>query len=362
MIKQIYLFGFSTWKHPFLKPFIPHTLHLNFINPLFKKKYLQKAIKKGLEADSQIYIWGKKPFEEVESYAASKNIAICRVEDGFVRSVGLGSDLTQPYSLVIDTRGIYFDPSQESDLEHLLNFHNFSDVERERAQKLRQYLIEKKLSKYNNYEGVSLDLPKNKKIILVPGQVEDDASIRFGASGMSNLELLKEARLSDENAYIIYKPHPDVLAGNRVGSVEPHVGLQFCDQIVTEVSLDSVLSLADEVHTMTSLVGFEAIMRGIKVFTYGLPFYAGWGLSQDKHVCERRKRRLSVDELTAATLLLYPQYIDPKTEKLCEVEVTLVGLEEERQKLADSMLYRVLTKTRNFVSRKSQQLLRFISA
>ena len=45
---------------------------------------------------------------------------LIRVEDGFVRSVGLGSDFLPPASLVLDRRGMYFDPRTKSDLETLL--------------------------------------------------------------------------------------------------------------------------------------------------------------------------------------------------------------------------------------------------
>ena len=355
---EVFFFGFSAWKHPFMMPFVKNFKKQHFINSLFLKNYLAKAIARGLDENNRIYIWGKKEFSEVEEYAKKHSIGVYRVEDGFIRSVGLGSDLTQPYSLVIDSRGIYFDPTQESDLEHLLSHHKFTAEELERAKKLRHYLIEKKLSKYNNYDNVQLELPKDKKIVLVPGQVEDDASIRFGAQGMTNLSLLKEVRKNALDAYIVFKPHPDVLAGNRAGDVSEEEALKFCDRVVTEVSLDSVLSLSDEVHTMTSLVGFEALMRGIKVFTYGLPFYAGWGLSHDDRVCQRRKRILNIDELTAGTLLLYPRYIDPLTKELCEVEVTLAGLEQEKKKLDSSLLYRTTMKIRNLFSRKLQQFLR----
>ncbi len=109
---------------------------------------------------------------------------------------------------------------------------------------------------------------------------------------------------------------------------------------------------------MTSLVGFEALMRGVKVFTYGLPFYAGWGLSEDAHICERRQRVLSIDELTAATLLLYPRYIDPLNKELCEVEVTLAGLQQEKERLKNSAVYKAFVKIRNFFSRKLQLVLR----
>ncbi len=355
-----YFFGFSIWKHPFISLFVNNLKKRHFINPFFSKNHLAKAKEEGLDEMSRIYIWGKKEFNELEHYAEQKGINIYRIEDGFIRSVGLGSDLTQPYSLVIDSRGIYFDPSQESDLEHLLNFHSFSNDEIARAKELRHQLIDKKLSKYNNYDDVALYLATDKKVILVPGQVEDDASIYFGAKGMTNMELLQRTRMNAPSAYIIFKPHPDVLAGNRAGSITEEEALKYCDRVVTQVSLDSVLCLSDEVHTMTSLVGFEALMRGIKVFTYGLPFYAGWGLSQDAVVCARRQRVLNIDELTAATLLLYPHYIDPLTKTLCEVEVTLASLEQEKERLKRSFLYRILIKIRNLFSRRSQQILRFL--
>ncbi len=275
---KAYFFGFSLWKHSFLKPFLKNIVSVNFINPFPPQTPFDLAIKKGMNKESQIYIWGKKEFDDVEMYAKEHGIIIYRVEDGFIRSIGLGSDLTQPYSLVIDGRGIYFDPTQESDLDHLLNYHPFSKEELFRAKRVRLQIIEEKLSKYNIYDNILVEVPKNRRVLLVPGQVEDDASIKYGAPDMNNIKLLQEARKSAPDAYILYKPHPDVLVGNRTGEVNDDTALRYCDRIIREASLDSVLTVCDEVHTITSLVGFEAIMRGVKVYTYGLPFYASWGL------------------------------------------------------------------------------------
>ena len=61
---------------------------------------------------------------------------------------------------------------------------------------------------------------------------------------------------------------------------------------------------------MTSLVGFEALLRGLPVVTYGQPFYAGWGLTRDHAPLARRTRRLSLDELVAGALLRYPRYVN----------------------------------------------------
>jgi capsular polysaccharide export protein len=84
----------------------------------------------------------------------------------------------------------------------------------------------------------------------------------------------------------------------------------------------SLISMVDEVHVNTSLAGFEALLRRKPVTVYGVPFYAGWGLTADLGpVPDRRTARRSLDELVAATLLLYPRYLDPITGLPCPAEV-----------------------------------------
>lgn len=355
-----YLFGFSRWKRGFIRPFFQPKLSKNSLHFC---KDIEEAIYKGLNTNSQIYIWGKKPFPEVENYAKENNIPLLRVEDGFVRSVSLGSDLTKAYSLVIDSRGIYFDPTSESDLEHLLNTYTFDKALLQRAKELQKYLIEKKISKYNIYKDTQIvleGLKEGQKVIMVPGQVEDDASITYGANGMSNLELLQRARKNAPNAYLIYKPHPDVLSGNRKGNVPSSIALVYCDTIITEASLDSVLELSDEIHTMTSLVGFEGLIRGKEVYTYGLPFYANWGLTHDIHHLARREKKRSLEELIAAAFILYPQYIHPKTNDFCEIEVLLKEIDKEKKRYNSNIIYKLFIDSRNMISRKIQQLIKGI--
>ena len=360
LYKKAFFFGFSRWKHGFIEPFFTEEKFskMVFINPLFSKNYLQKALDKGMNKQSLIYIWGKKAFPQIEAYAKENAIAIARVEDGFIRSVGLGSDLTRPYSLVVDKQGIYFDATCKSDLEVLLSTQVFTPKLLKRAKKVKEYLVEKKLSKYNLYAHTILSIPKERTIICVPGQVEDDASIRYGANGMTNTQLLQAVRKNNPHAYIIYKPHPDVLSKNRVGHIKSEDALIYCDQVVEKVGIDSVLEVCHEVHTMTSLVGFEALMRGKKVVTYGMPFYAGWGLSEDTVHCERRTRKLTLDELIAGVLLLYPRYIHPATLERCEVEDFLEAFEVERERYQNSSKRAI--GMRNFIARKSQALLRLI--
>ena len=73
---------------------------------------------------------------------------------------------------------------------------------------------------------------------------------------------------------------------------------------------------------MTSLLGFEALLRGLPVTVLGAPFYAGWGLTRDLGpVPERRKARPSLEGLVHAALIDYPRYRDPVTGMACPVEV-----------------------------------------
>jgi capsular polysaccharide export protein len=177
---------------------------------------------------------------------------------------------------------------------------------------------------------------------------------------MSNLELLKQTRANKPNEYIIYKPHPDVLSGNRKGHIDKTQAYKYCDIIILDASLDSILSICDEVHTMTSLVGFEALLRGKDVYTYGKPFYAGWGLTHDHYQIPRRNQPKSLLELIAATYILYPRYINPHSNKLCEIEVVIDKINKEKNRYNCNKFYRYSINIRNLISRKIQLIIKWI--
>jgi capsular polysaccharide export protein len=257
-------------------------------------------------------VWGVSEDRPIRNLARGHRISIERVEDGFIRSVGLGSDLNKPASLIVDRRGIYFDPRHPSDLEHLLNTVELDDAALERAKRIRQRIVSSGISKYNTGCGGLNSVHNTRQpIILVPGQVEDDASIQTGCIDVkTNLDLLKAVRQANPAARILYKPHPDVVAGNRIGAITDKVAGALCDDLIVDCDIIACLDRADEIHTMTSLTGFEALLRGKTVYTYGLPFYAGWGLTIDRHASDRRRKRRTIEELLYCTLVLYPRYYD----------------------------------------------------
>ncbi len=249
------------------------------------------------------------------------------LEDGFLRSRGLGADLIAPLSLVLDKIGIYYDATRPSGLENLINSAaDLREDERARAAALISRILDAGLSKYNLSKQTPIDMPKGRRI-LVPGQVEDDASIRLGCTDVStNQGLLQAARAANPAAIIAYKPHPDVEAGLRPGAVPG--ALQWADIILADVDPIAVLDHVDEIWTLTSLLGFEALLRGKKVTCLGMPFYAGWGLTDDRALpIPRRHARVDIVALTHAALIAYPRYFDPITGLPCPVEVVVDRLE-----------------------------------
>ncbi|MBE0452450.1 MAG: capsular polysaccharide biosynthesis protein [Roseovarius sp.] len=243
-------------------------------------------------------------------------------EDGFLRSRGLGADLVPPLSLVLDDMGIYYDPTRESRLEHLIAARaRLRPDQAARAEALIATLTHHALSKYN-LGATAPDLPQGYRI-LVPGQVEDDASIRLGAGETAtNLALIRKVRAANPGAVILYKPHPDVEAGLRPGAIAPETLAGLVDLALPGTDPAPLLPLVDEVWTMTSLLGFEALLRGVRVTTTGAPFYAGWGLTRDLGaVPTRRTARPTLTGLVHATLIDYPRYRDPVSGLPCPVEV-----------------------------------------
>ena len=206
-----------------------------------------------------------------------------RVKDGFLRSVGLVLSLVAPLPWTIDATGIYFDASRPSDLEQLLEPGSFSAHTLERAPRLRAAIVSGGLTKYNVGSRTWKRPPTTRRVILVPGQVERDESIRLGAPDIKrNIDLLRAVRSSCPEAYLIYKPHPDVASGLRRTGINDGLASQWCDEIVEDADVGDMLCHVDEVHTMTSLTGFEALLRQRRVMTYGQPFYAGWGLAEEQ--------------------------------------------------------------------------------
>ena len=329
---SVKLVGFSFWKKHVLLPYLnlPSVkIHFYSIN---KFRKIENDNKLNHDVKSQkILIWGQGK-KSIIPIIQNEKFCIMRIEDGFIRSIGLGSNLVMPYSLVIDGLGIYFNSQKISELESLLATRVVTKQEQEKAKSLQKLIIETKISKYNvgNEKNIKPNHEK-RKIILIPGQVEDDASIIFGSPIIkTNLELVQMVRKKNQDAYIIYKPHPDVLSGNRIGEINKTELKKYVNDIIEFADIIHCIEQVDEIHTITSLAGFEALIRHKKVVCYGQPFYSGWGLTTDLYPNSLRRRILSLDELIYIVMYEYSIYIHPKSLDFTDPETLVKYLNNEK--------------------------------
>jgi capsular polysaccharide export protein len=299
---------------------------------VFKKTILEKILK-------QKTIDFKKDHDVVFSWGYAENMLkhknIIFVEDGFIRSVGLGVEMNKPLSWVFDKKGIYYNPHRRSDLEDILLKISMNDQMIERVNRLKQILVSNNITKYN-LESRQTELRYSKKNILVIGQVDEDLSINYGANYVkNNFEFLKKVRFDFPDKYIIYKPHPDYESGLRSSSSANKDMHLYADKIIKKASIIDALHLADIVVVNTSLSGFEALIRDKEVVCYGEPFYSGWGLTKDMYVesiKSRRNRKLLLEELMYGCLVIYPNYFHPETHESIEIEeaIQLMSTEKPR--------------------------------
>lgn len=280
----------------------------------------REAVRIARRNGGAVACWASRMPADLPRLARAAGVEVWSIEDGFIRSAELGAALTQPASVVIDRRGRHYDPAQPSDLEHFLQTASFPPELLERAAVLIKAIRRHAITKYN-LAGSLVKLPAGRRIVLVPGQVEGDLSVVQGGGGMTMQALIARVRAEEPDAFLIYKPHPDVAAGLRHGE-----SAEGADLIVQDASLADLLDRVDAVHVLTSLAGFEALLRGREVVTHGQPFYAGWGLTRDLAPLPRRTRRLTLDELAAGVLIEYPVYGDPLTGRRCTPEETIAAI------------------------------------
>lgn len=344
------VYEFSRWKLPFVKAFTNLPRTTLFIKPKPRLKNLLHPDHFRVDYQQPLLVWGLAKRQQVQNKLQRKlekqpHLSIPSIycmEDGFIRSNGLGATLLAPLSVVIDKQGIYYDATQPSDLEtQLRHCQALQPQQSIRVKKLQDKLLNQRVSKYN--VGAEVDSANNQRTswmhaaktsgksrILIIGQVEDDLSVQYcGSTIKTNSGLIERVCQDNPEAYLVYKPHPDVEAGLRAGKVSAEF-LRQVSAVAYDTAMPDCLECVDEVHTISSLTGFEALLRGLDVTCYGLPFYAGWGLTTDidaelspkADYLERRKRdtALTLEQLLYCALIRYPLYRLPNGYGLAQVE------------------------------------------
>jgi capsular polysaccharide export protein len=222
-------------------------------------------------------------------------------------------------SVVVDAQGIYYDSTVPSDLEALLASDEDLLLQAPEADRAVGLLIEHQLSKYNHAPHMQLPPAGGQPRVLVVDQTFGDMSVRYGAANERTFARMLQAAI-DENpgAQVIVKPHPEVSSGRKRGCLGHVVPMKLPQggQLLTlrePANPIGLLQQVDKVYVATSGMGFEALLCGKPVCCFGLPWYAGWGVTYDRQYCHRRTRQRTVRELFTAAYIHYTRYLDPTT-------------------------------------------------
>ncbi|MFN5616311.1 MAG: hypothetical protein ACK45V_11605, partial [Brevundimonas sp.] len=238
------------------------------------------------------------------AWAAARGLPYVALEDGLLRSIGLGEAGAATLSLIAHDLGVYYDARRPSRLEQdLLAAGAWLDAAlADRTRALVARLVETGLSKTNL--GEPLDravLDRGRPRVLVVDQTFGDAAIETGLAGPDSFaRMMASARATHPGAQLIVKRHPAVAAGRKRGCI-PDALLTGPTVIDRNVRPADLLAEVEAVHVVTSGLGFEALLRGLPVTCHGAPFYAGWGLTIDTLAIPRRGAARPLEAMAAAT-------------------------------------------------------------
>lgn len=264
----------------------------------------------------------------IESLQCNKPCLI--MEAAFLRSINTfceqKGDAKYRYDIgfVMDYLTAYYDATRPSHLENLLNDTNIviTEEQKQRARNCINRIIENHLTKYNCQPIVKPNIGREgKKKVLVVDQSFGDNSIKKGLASVNTFEeMLEAAILENPDADIIIKTHPDTKTGQRTGY---YTGIKNEENIflyTDAINPISLVNYVDKVYVCTTQMGFEALMCNKEVHIFGMPFYAGWGYTNDRQVCERRTNKRTLEEIFYIAYIMYSYYVNPATGRLCEIE------------------------------------------
>lgn len=316
------LWGFNPWKRPYMQAFFPGH-KLAFVRGGRSFMRLRMFVER-LPAHRELLFvaWGTKLPKYASRYARRNSIALRFVEDGFLRSFHPGALHTRPYSLALDSQAPYYDTKNSTDLQKIIETIAKSGLTPEQSERATAGIALVRAASLTKYYSLKIDednwIPpstRGQKVVLVVGQVEDDAAIRLGYSGkFSNLEVVKQAVKDNPDSCVIYRPHPDTFYNGRKSRHEKQIA-RLCSVVEPSVSLQSIFPHVEHVYVGTSLVGLEAAVWGLQVTAIGLPFYGSNAQIRNLQG-ERVGAPLSVPALFHAVYIDYPMYVHPDSEEV----------------------------------------------
>lgn len=318
------LWGFNPWKRPYMQAFFPGH-KLAFVRGGRSFMRLRMFLERLPEHKDLLFVsWGTKLPQYASRYARRNSIALRFVEDGFLRSFHPGALHTRPYSLAVDAQAPYYDTRNATDLQNIIDKTAKSGLTVEGSARAAAGITLIRAASLTKYYSLKIDneswkppAARGRKVVLVVGQVEDDAAIRLGYSGkFSNLEVVKQAVKEYPDSCVLYRPHPDTFYNGRKSRHEKQIA-RLCTVVEPAVALQAIFPHVEHVYVGTSLVGLEAALWGLQVTAIGLPFYGSNGQIRNLQR-GRMNASLDVPALFHAVYIDYPTYVHPDSEEVAD--------------------------------------------
>jgi capsule polysaccharide export protein KpsC/LpsZ len=313
----IYGYGFDHWKK-FITDWYP-SYQFYFINGKTTPEQFdaQWAIKIKKDSSAKLMLWKGRSPKYLQRFVSENKIDVLYMSEGFMCGVESKNLSVPPCSIILEDLSPYYDCSRPSGLEDLLNRYDFDSDIIEKSKKLMKTIVDQGLTQYNHqYFNDQIICEYHKKRILVVGQREDSPAVVYGCPAIrANQALIELAQFDYPDAMVIYRPHPEVILQSKGDGRKALIAKQHLKKMsdhyyvdTRDIPISQLLQTIDHVYVLNSLVGLESLIRNIPVTVVGYPFYAGWGLTDDRYPIARRARKLSIEELVAAAYLLYPKY------------------------------------------------------
>lgn len=307
-----------------------------------------------------IITWSDQCIPKFEKFLKNGKIEkpIIVLEDTFFRSIdlfqkGKSKEYNDRWALPVGytiSNFAHYDIRGHGTLEKMLtdDFRPLSNSQINRTRSVIDYIKTHKLSKYNNQwnnlsRPISNKLKTKERKIIIVDQALNDQSVVLSKADKRVFELMLRCALKI-TPHVFIKIHPEQLVGRRKGyynvvddneyqvyiTKEKFPTLTLIGESVNPIEL---LEQFDEVWTVSSQLGFEALMLGKKVVCFGAPFYSGYGLTHDMvnhKVFEFRKEyKRTIEDIFYTTYIRYSHYFNPfNVSNKWEIEDVLSYLKE----------------------------------
>ena len=265
-------------------------------------------------------------------------------EDGFLRSADTWANSATPpqykqgCSVIFDTRGFYFDATRTSTIELMLNDRNLviTDEQRAEARRLIDRIVSAKLTKYNHQPIFTPEVGRpGRRKVLVIDQSYGDFAIRKGwGSDKTFADMLEDAKRENPDCDILVKTHPDTMTGKVLGYYDNVREEGNVFRVTMPINPYSLMEVVDKVYVCSTQLGLEALMAGKEVHVYGMPFYAGWGLTHDAQTKPSRTNRRTLEELFYIFYVIYTHWVDVTNGSPCSIDTAIDNLVKIRAEYA----------------------------